>query len=292
MIHNLLTIAIFPLLLALTQLKLSQNNINTQNRDYEVIEATTGKKTDNIEYYAEDPVIETHRAAVSAIKKALANEGIDTSKVRIMLYYDPIAIRDDSPPRIWNSKSHPNTVSSPWLDLTKTVTTSGETRITIRIDATSSRVINDLFSKFENKRNASEFLKIPSIRESCFKWISDQYPTVRLKSEILKTNNLTQIFNCAPEEIRESLLLLFKSSNQSTTGSFTFNAINQLNYSCQDVARQYYSELYPRLAIQGLQNLKSEFKSEFKWWTEIINQIEPIQKCQRQTNKLSSNTET
>ena len=72
MIQKLLFVFAVPLLLSSNYSKLSQNKINTQNKDYEVIEATTGKKTDNIEYYAEEPMIETHIVAVSAIKKALA----------------------------------------------------------------------------------------------------------------------------------------------------------------------------------------------------------------------------
>ena len=274
MIHNLLTIAIFPLLLALTQLKLSQNNINTQNRDYEVIEATTGKKTDNIEYYAEDPVIETHRAAVSAIKKALANEGIDTSKVRIMLYYDPIAIRDDSPPRIWNSKSHPNTITSPWLDLTKTVTTNGETKITIRIDATAARVVSDLFSKSEHKYNISGFLSIPSVTESCLLWMTAQYTEAIFRGG-LTPNRLS----CAPEELRKPLISLFKSAKPST-GSLYEPVIFELAYYCQNAVRAYYRELYSCLAVEGLQILDNKSKYDSQWWKKILEEVEPIQECE------------
>lgn len=274
MIQNLITIATFPLLLSITQLNLSQNNINTQNKDYEIIEATTGKNTDNLEYYAEDPVIETHQAAVSAIKKALANEGIDTSKVRIMLYYDPIAIRDDSPPRIWNSKSHPNTVTSPWLDLTKTVTASGETKITIRIDATAARVISDLFSEPEEKDDVGGFLSIPSITESCLFWMTARYTEARFEGGLDPAS-----LYCASKQIRKPLLSLFRLAKPSA-GSLNEPVIFEFGYYCQDAAREYYSKLYPRLAVKALQILDNQSVYQSKWWKEVIEKIKPIQECE------------
>jgi hypothetical protein len=98
-IQKLLSIAMLPLLITSSHLKLAQNDINSLNKDYEVIQATTGEK-ESPRFYAEDPVVETHIQTVSAIKKALAEEGIDPSQVRVLLYYDPIVIRDDSLPRI------------------------------------------------------------------------------------------------------------------------------------------------------------------------------------------------
>ena len=275
MISKLLSIPVL-LLLASSNLKLTVEDIEKikNNRDYyEVIEATTGKK-ETSQFYAEDEVIKTHIDTVSELKKALANEGIDTSKVRIMLYYDPIAIRDDSPPRIWHFKSNSNTVTSPWLDLTKTVTTNGETRITIRIDATAARVVSDLFSKIEEKDSANSFLSIPSIRERCFLWMIARYTEARFEGGL----NPADLY-CASEQLRKPLLSLFRSTH-SSTGSLAEPVIFKFGYYCQDAAREYYSELYPRLAVKALQILGNESKHNSKWWEKIIAQVKPVQKCE------------
>lgn len=283
-----LAVFMFPLLLGSTNLELAQNNINTRNRDYEVIEATTGKKTDNIESYAEDRVIETHITAVSAIKKALANEGIDPAIVRVLLYYDSLFIDDSLPSRMWQTQPHPDTISSPWLDLTRTVTNSGETRIIIRIDATSSRLLSDLYSESADKSNISGFLEIPAIRQSCFSKIMDAHTTAFIKivyqrQEGSVFDEVGKSYNCAPKKLREPLISLMRESHGFGFGGLpvSYNSLRNLNYYCQDEAEQYYSQLYPRLAIRGLQILESKLNSEPKWWTEIIDQIEPIQECQR-----------
>lgn len=262
----------FPFLLGSTQLELTEQDIKNNRDHYEVIEATTGKK-ETSQFYAEDAVIATHIETVLAIKKVLAKEGINSSQVRILLYYDPITIRDDSPPRIWNSKSHVNTISSPWLDLTKTITTSGETKITIRIDATSSRLISDLFSQPDNKQNISAFLEIPSLTESCLLWMTNKYIAARFEGGLLSED-----LYCASEELKKPLLLLFKSSN-SSTGSFIFPVIDELDYYCQDEARKYYSEFYPQLAFQGLHMLEDKSAFDPMWWREVYQKREPIEEC-------------
>ncbi len=292
-IQKLLTIFIFPLLLASTQLKLTEEDIKNNRDYYEVIQATTGKK-ETSQLYAETAVIETHITAVSAIKKALANEGIDPSKIRVLLYYDGLTIRDDSPPRKWQAKPYPDTITSPWLDITKTVTTSGETRITIRIDATAARLLSDLFAKPEDKYSVSDFLEIPSIKESCFNKIFSKYEIAASRifntPGILRSRDTTSVvsevrknYGCVPEDLREPLLSILESSDHSGMGMvlspFYFNVFDQLNRYCQDVAKEYYNELYPNLAVKGLQILESESNSEPKWWTEIIDQIKPIQEC-------------
>lgn len=273
MIQKLLIISMFPLLLNSSNLKLAQNDINSLNKDYEVIQATTGEK-ESPRFYAEDPVVETHIQTVSAIKKALADRGIDPDRVRVLLYYDPIAIRDDSPPRIWNSKPHPNTITSPWLDMTKTVTTSGETRITIRIDATAARVISDLFSKPEERDNVSSFLSIPTLTESCLFWMTEQYTKARFEGGLIPDS-----LYCAPEDLRKPLLSLFKSAKPST-GSLAEPVIFEFSYYCQNSARKYYSQLYPSLAIRGLKILESESNLDSKWWQNIIAHVQPIQECE------------
>ena len=281
MIQKLLTIFMFPLLLASTQLKLTEEDIQNNRDYYEVIQATTGEKEER-SLYAEDRVIETHITAVSAIKKALANEGVDPSKIRVLLYYDGLTIKDDSPPRKWQAKPHPDTITSPWLDITKTVTTSGETRITIRIDATAARLLSDLFAKPEDKYSVSDFLEIPSIKETCFSRMRSEYSSYGVIAKYA-VKELHKSYSCAPEELREPLLSLFQSSRQAGLALaphvFAYDIYYQLNLYCQDTAEKYYSELYPRLAVRGLQILERESNPEPKWWTEIIDRIEPIQKC-------------
>lgn len=278
-IKKLSILIVFPFLLGSSHWELTQNNINTKDRDYEVIEATTGKK-ETSQFYAEDPVIETHIATTSAIRKALANEGIDSSQITILLYYDPLAIRDNLPPRMWNSKSHTNTITSPWLDLTKIVTTSGKEKITIRIDATAARMIRDLYFNSEKLENAPGFLSIPSLRESCFLWIADTYRTVKLKSGLLELEQVPKSFDCVPKKQREPLLFLFESSHQDL-GSVAQPVIDQLNYYCQNTAREYYSKVYPSLALKGLQVLESNSEPKSKWWAEIFEPAKQTEKCQR-----------
>ena len=272
-IKRLSILIVFPFLLGSSHWKLTQNNINTKDRDYEVIEATTGRK-DTSQFYAEDPVIKTHIKATSAIRKALANEGIDSSQVRILLYYDPLAIRDDLPPRMWNSKSHPSTISSPWIDLTKTVTTNGETRITIRIDATAARLTRDLFSNPDDQQNMSGFLKIASITESCLMWMTEKYTETRYKVKDFDSASLI----CASKELKYPLLSLFELAEEGLVSLF-LPVIYKLDYSCQDSAKKYYSQLYPRLVIKALQILKNTTKYDPTWWKTVIEQVEPIRKC-------------
>jgi hypothetical protein len=301
-IQKLLSISMFPLLLASTQLKLTEGDLQNNRDYYEVINATTGEKIEEKLYTKEERLIETHIAVVSAIKKALANQGVAASTVKVLLYYEGLAIKDSWPPRMWQNKPHPDTITSPWLDLTKTVTNSGETRITIRIDATAARLMSDLYSQPEDKSNASGFLSIPSIKSSCFDKIIYKYelailtflgripPVTQDPKEPWQDakearNESRKSFDCAPEELREPLMSLIKSSAHSgiglAFGGLDFTVPSQLFDDCQDEAEKYYSELYPQIVVRGLQILESELNSEPGWWTEIIDQIEPIQKCQR-----------
>ena len=286
MIQRLFSICMLPVLLASTQLKLAEEEIHNNRDYYEVIGATTGKKIEEI-MYAEKRVIETHITAVSAIKKALANEGIDPASVRVLLYYDGLTIDDSLPPRMWQAKPHPNTISSPWLDLTRTVTTSGKTQITIRIDATAARLMRDVYSKPEDKTNNIEnnnFLSIPSVKVSCFKKIINEYEKYGVIKK-LAVEQVREIYGCVPEQLREPLLSLFQSSKQSgmrmVFGGFNFNVYDQLFLNCQDEAEEYYRELYPHLAVRGLEILEDEYNLESEWWTEILDRIKPSQKCQR-----------
>lgn len=297
MIQKLLSIAMLPLLQASNDLKLTEQNIQNNRDYYEVINATTGEKIEQRRlYYARDRVIQSHIAEVSAIKKALANEGIDPSAVEVLLYFDGLTTDDSFLPRTWKEKPHLDTITSPWLDLTTTITTSKETRITIRIDATAARLLKDLYSKPEDKSNEGSFLSIPTIKESCYSNVFNKYLIAFQKSlgrrvppinqdakgahkEFLKSSD------CAPEKLREPLISLINSSDKSgigmSFGIFHSDIYAQLFVHCQDEAEKYYSELYPRLAVQGLQTLESESSPKLKWWTEVIDEIEPIKECKR-----------
>jgi hypothetical protein len=290
---KLLTISMFPLLLALSHLQLTEEDIQN-NRDYfEVINAATGKKEERT-LYADKPVIQTHMMAVSAIKKALTFEGSIPSNVKVLLYYNGLTISDDSAPRMWQNKPHPDTISSPWLDLTKTVTTTGEIRITIRIDATGSRLLSDLFPESANKSNFSGFLEIPAIKESCYSKLINIHESVHIQNvnslrsperKIQKStvSEVRKNYSCAPEELREPLLSLMGISSSLGYGSFFpplyLTSFESLNNRCQNEAEQYYRELYPQLVFRGLQILESESTTNHQWWIKGIDQIEPIKKC-------------
>ena len=266
---------VFPFILGSNYENLTvedREKINNNRGYYEVIEATTGKKEQS-QYYAGDFEIKTHIETISALKKALADEGIDLSKVRIELYYDPIAIRDELPPRIWNFKPHRNTISSPWLDVTKTITTTGETRVTIRIDATAARLIDDLFSEPEHKDNTGGFLQISSITENCLSKAIAQY-----EEAIFKGGLNTDSLNCVDKQLREPLISLFKSAKPGAS-SLDEPTRFELEYYCQDAASKYYRELYPRLAVEGLKILEGDSKRNSKWWKEVVNTVKPIQEC-------------
>ena len=277
-IKQLFIFILLPLLLGANHSELTEKDIQNNKNFYEVINATTGEK-ETSQFYAEDEVVKTHGITVSALRKALDRKGFDASQVRILLYYDPIAVRDDLLPRMWNSKSHPNTITSPWLDVTKIKTTSGKTKITIRIDATSARVVNDLFSKLEKQNDVGGFLSISPIRESCFLWIGDTYSNEKLNNGTLELKQVPRSFDCVLEELREPLLFLFELSHTGL-GSLVELVIVQLNNYCQDTARQYYSELYPSLALRALQILENKSKPKPKWWIEIFKPVEQTEECQ------------
>ena len=276
MIQQLLTISILPILLSsnLTQLTIEDiEKIKNYPDYYEVIGATSGENITS-EWYAEDTVIKTHIILVSAIEEALANQGIDPTKIRVLIYYDPIAIRDDLPPRIWNSQPHPNTVSSPWLDLTKTTNISGEELITIRIDATAARVISDLFFKSRKKDHSNSFMSTTSIKESCFRQVAEEY-----KQAISERRKMrSYIVDCVPQELLAPLISLFKSSKRGT-GSYVYPAMDELNFYCQNSVGKYYKELYSNLVIKALEILKNKLEHDSQWWEEITKSISPIQQC-------------
>ncbi|MEL6438876.1 MAG: hypothetical protein AAFQ80_06435 [Cyanobacteria bacterium J06621_8] len=294
-IIKLLILIVMPLLLGLTRTKLTEEELNNNRDYYEVINATTGKKIEKV-LYAEERVIETHIKSVLAIKEALTDEGIDPSQIRVLLYYDGLTIDDSSPPRIWQNKPHPDTISSPWLDLTRTISIDGESKITVRIDATAARLMLDLYSEPEYQSNIDNFLSIHSIRESCFARIVEKYeiaykaafssviilPLSQSKKE--KFNEYLRSLNCLPKELREPMRALIKSSNKTLIGTaiggLDFTTYNQLFFYCQDQAQKYYSELYAKLAIQGLRILESRLDPRMRWWIDASEGAEAVKECQ------------
>lgn len=281
-IKKLSILIVFPFLVGSNHLQLIEEDIQNNRDYYEVINATTGDEIEK-RLYTEDRVIEAHITAVLAIKKALINKGIDPSSIRVLLYYDGLTIADDSPPRLWHNKSHPDTISSPWLDLTRTGTTNGETKLTVRIDATAARLLIDLYSEPEDQSQIDGFLAIPSVKESCHFKVSNQYEKYGLDKK-LAADKVRKIYDCVPEKLREPLLSLFQSSGLAifdNSSFFPWSVHNQLFLHCQDEVEQYYSKLYPHLAIRGLKILEDEFNPQPQWWSKIVNRIKPIQECQR-----------
>ena len=217
---------------------------------------------------------QTHLITTSAIK-----EGVDASEIEILLYFDWMFINDDITPIKQHLQSNNNTISSPWMQVTKTVSDSGEIVLLIRIDATYARLINDLFSESGDQYNKNSFLGIPSVQQTCFKQMTESYQTIKLSSEELTVSTVPNSFNCAPEELRKPLLSLFKSSRQEFSEPFLNHVVEELDSNCQIVARQYYKKLYSRLAVRALSILNNEFNSDFCWWSEIVKQTKPIEKC-------------
>ena len=218
--RNLSICLAFPFLLGSANLELTEQDIQNNRAYYEVINATSGQKIEK-QLYAGKRVIQTHIATVLAIKEALGNQGIDPEKVRVLLYYDGLTISDSAPKRMWQTKSHPDTISSPWLDLTKTDTTSGETKITIRIDVTAARLLSDLYSDPEYKSKVDDFLSIPSIKQSCFSRMLNEYENYGLDKK-LAVDKVRKIYGCVPEKLREPLLFLFRSSGLAILGNSSF----------------------------------------------------------------------
>ena len=109
----------------------------------------------------------------------------------------------------------------------------------------------------------------------------DEYERHGLNEE-LAVDKARKIYSCVPEKLKEPLLALFQSSplkNIDGHSFFDWSVYFQLSLHCQDEAEQYYSELYPRLAIRGLKIIEDEYNPKSEWWTEIIDHIKPIQEC-------------
>lgn len=245
---------------------------------YKVINATTLTEHTG-ETYTGELNEQTHLITTSAIKKALIAEGVDASAIEILLYYDWMFINDDVVPVKQRLQSDNNTISSPWMQLTKTVSDSGETKIVIRIDATYARLIYDLFSESGDQYNTNSFLGIPSVQQTCFKQMTESYQTIKLSSEELTVGKVPNSFNCAPKELRKPLLSLFKSSLQEFSEPFLNHVAEELDSNCQNIARQYYERLYSRLAVRALNIINNEFNSDLHWWRKIMNQTKPVEKC-------------
>lgn len=251
----------------------------TYSNNYEVIYAVTGKKI-GFKDYAEEPVLQTHHAIVSAVKKAFAEEGVDASAINISLYYADLFPGGNLPRKNRHSVSSKNTILSPWMKLTKTVSNSGATGIEIHFDVTHFRLVFDLFSESNDKTETNNFLEIPFVSSTCMKEMTEGYTDAVQNSEDRKVREIPDAFSCAPESVRQPLLSLFKSSPQDFVSPFVVNVMEELIFNCQDAARQYYSELYPRLAVKALQILESESNLEPMWWTKVVEQAKPIQQCQ------------
>ncbi len=112
---------------------------------YKIIDAVTGSEL-KFKEYAKYSTSYLYLAATAAMKKKILEKEADISKINITLYYARLYAVTDLPEEKWYPQRGERTISSPWLELTETVSVSGAREIEIHIDATESRFVMDLFS--------------------------------------------------------------------------------------------------------------------------------------------------
>ena len=270
---------------------------NETFNSYKVIDAITYKEI-RPNLYKRYETIQTNLNAVSAIKEALLKKEIDISSINILVYYSEVFVGNNiieqasklSREQYGSSLNQDSILeqrklSSPWIKFTKTVLKSGKTEITIEIDATYSQLIMDLFSTHNSRDENINFREISPIEQNCFYEVERAYVNAEMFSGGLSVNELDTAFNCVQKPLRQPLLSLFKSANQIFLTSMVEPVVRRLN-SCQQTAEEYYSMLYPHLAVRALKILNSDLDSDRTWWTEVVGQTEPIQKCPKEINLL------
>ena len=277
-IKKLSLLIVFPFLLGSTCLSTDKNNTNDFN-SYQIIDIVTGEKKDPTSY-TEEEVMQTYSFITSLIMKTLAKEGVDLSTVDITLYFAWMLGLEDSPKIKWLSTKDKQTISSPWMELTKIISSTGDTAFTIRLDATYSRLIFDVFGESKYETTAGNFLGVPLVKDTCFQKIVYDYLDAVASSENLIIRQVPKSFDCAPEILRKPLFNWFESSQLDFSGTFLFYVLKELDVNCQDAAREFYKELYSLLAVRALEILDSQLEPNPIWWRDVIEEIEPIKKCQ------------
>ena len=280
---------LLPCFIALTSLpSFGQDKVIFNN--YEVVDATTSKKI-NPNLYKRYETIQINLNATSATKEALLKQEIDISSINILVYYSEIFTGNIITERAeklakeqYSSLLNQGFIleqrklSSPWMQFTKTVFESGKSEVIIEIDATYSRLIMDLFSNHNSRDENKIFREISPIEQACFYEIERAYVNAEMFSGSLSVNELDDAFGCVQKPLRQPLLSLFKSANQIFLTSMVEPVVRRLN-SCQQTVEEYYGLLYPHLAVRALEILNSDSDPDHTWWTEVIREIEPIQKC-------------
>lgn len=270
------------LLLCSSCSNLAQAN-ETDFNSYKVINANTGNEL-NFETFSEEvEIIKAHLALVLGIKKTLLKNKIDISKVDISLYLEELSTSRNTSWRTNQSNSNSKIISSPWIELTETINKYGETEIELKIDAGYVRLMMDLFPDPENKVVTEKFQEIPVLNSTCFDEIGNAYTnyiTGFYRPYGREIFDLVDAFDCAPELLKIPLMSLLISAPKTNLFPKTQSVYQRLD-SCLSTAQDYYSDLYPLLALRAFEILDSNSNHKPTWWTEITEQIDSIQICRR-----------
>lgn len=279
-IKKSLILVVFSLIISSEYLKAAQENATDFN-SYRIINAVTGNELNLETYSKEVEIIKTNLTVTSEIRKTLVENGINLSKIDISLYFEGLFVSslvdDYDQEQISNQMSNDQTVSSPWMELTKTFLNSGEKKIEIKIDATDSRLMMDAFSYRGEAFTVKGFREIPDIKQTCFNKVEKAYVSNKM-SDGYEIFELADAFDCVPKPMRRPLLSLFESSDQVFLSTMTELVYQKLDI-CSIKVQDYYSRLYPLLALRALQILESNSNPEPFWWMDIVKQIHPIQVC-------------
>ena len=263
-------------LLGTTSVGFAQSQIPDFN-SYQIVSASTGNVYE-LKAFDEEKIIQTNLEVISKVKNILIRNKIDVSKINILLYVDELST-DIKRLRTEKNSINLQVVSSPWIELAQTINNSKTTEIELKIDAGYVRLMMDLFSYQNEAITVQGFRKIPYIDSACFKKIEKAYISNEM-SDGYEIFQLANAFDCVPKPMRRPLLSLFESSPQTDLFPITESVYQKLD-SCLDTAKKYYSQLYPRLILRGLQILESKSDPESLWWIEILEQLEPINRCSK-----------
>lgn len=279
-IKKLSIFIVLLLLLSSTCLSAEKNKKGDFN-SFQIISVGTSNRYD-LEAFGEVEIIKTHLNVITNIKKVLLKNKIDVSKIDVSMYVDELATDKNIQRKKWKSVDNSDTVSSPWIEVVQGINNYGKTETELKIDAGYVRLMMDLFSYKNESIIIKDFRAIPLIDSACFHKIERAYISNQMFDgyEIFE---LADAFKCAPKPIKRPLLSLFESSPQTDLFPMTEFVYQTLD-SCLSTASEYYTELYPRLALKGLQILKSESNHEPMWWVEIVEKTQPMKRCPKTLN--------
>ena len=272
---------ISPFLLASTFL--SSEKVNPDFNTYRIIVPQTRNEYDYDTYSKEVEIIQTNSYVVSLIKEYLFKNDIDISNINITLYLEELSTSRKGNKLKNTINPSSKIVSSPWMELIETTNFDGEVERELKIDAGYVRLMLDLFADPKEKFVTETFQEVSSLSQTCFRKIEDAYTSYMTRKYLIygrELFELTSAFDCAPEPIRIPLLSVFLSASQTDLFPMIEPVYQRLE-RCLPTAQEYYSELYPRLALRALQILESDSTPNNKWWTKVTKKIDPIQLCPR-----------